>query len=174
MTYTDQYFYKLIKAGKMPPRNAEYDIRHYWALDRYWKDCKRHLYFAEAKGGVVDGLIKIGTASDIYTRVMGLQHEMSVSLRLMAIGASAHIGGFVLERYLHMRFLPDLRYKTEWFAPSFELYGVIDACNKNPLAVMEDYLQSEIVVEVNRNNRPLGRLPRGITTPAPTPAADAA
>lgn len=75
------------------------------------------VYFIQRGWG---GPIKIGTASDPYTRLAQLQTASPNALRLIGIIP----GGFELERELHARF-SDTRMVGEWFHPTAELLDFI-------------------------------------------------
>jgi hypothetical protein len=113
---------------------------------RYDEDCDRFVYFAAA-----DGLIKIGTANNLSVRMSSLK------ARVLAVAATAYVGGFVLEYYTQEMFIPWLRKGNERFEPCFEIYEVIAEVNRDSLYLVKHYEASGRYMPVNHNHHPIGR-----------------
>lgn len=76
-----------------------------------------YVYFVQAGE---DGLVKIGCASDVASRLATLQTGSPEPLRLLGVTA----GGKSAESALHRRFA-HLRVRGEWFVAAEELLGYI-------------------------------------------------
>ena len=79
--------------------------------------CETHVYFAQA---AFSGLIKIGIARDVFTRLSGLRTASSEPILLLhSVPANE-----LFETYLHGLFEP-IRSHGEWFYPHWSLFAVI-------------------------------------------------
>jgi len=79
--------------------------------------CDSHVYFAQA---AFSGLIKIGIARDVHTRLSGLRTSSAEPILLLH---SVPANG-LFEAYLHGLFEP-IRSHGEWFYPHWSLFQVI-------------------------------------------------
>jgi hypothetical protein len=93
------------------------------AVLRYGEEaCASLAYFVQAG---TDGLIKIGHARDIGSRMCELQTGCPNELTLLAVEP----GGRDTERRLHARFL-EYRIRGEWFSPNPEILEYVSSLNE--------------------------------------------
>ena len=105
------------------------------------------------------GLIKIGVAKDVASRLRTLQTGSGVALELLATVP----GSYALERHYHDRFAVDRRH-GEWFARSPELMDEIARLKKLDLPPYEPIslrrakskLRAEWQAAVEKRNRSTG------------------
>ena len=81
------------------------------------------VYFVQ---GVDGGRIKIGTSSDLLSRLSSLQASSPIDLRLLGLLENDQRATPPTERALHERFA-DLRAHGEWFEPGDDLVSYIHA-----------------------------------------------
>ncbi len=84
---------------------------------------KRIIYFIQAGD---DGLIKIGSSTNVNQRLNALQSASPEKLRLLVSINDNKDNS--LEKQLHSKFAKD-RIRGEWFNPSTELMYIIDSLN---------------------------------------------
>jgi hypothetical protein len=101
------------------------------------------IYFAQARGGRVDGLVKVGCTHNVAERLRSVGNKNKTSMQLLATAFALPNEAYILERYAHNILTSYLAYEREWFYPSSQVFWLATECTLDH-GFLENFYPSQL------------------------------